>query len=263
MRLYNPIYHIKRASVDLRALRHGFQTLGQPQTFTSLKGLAEVLHGRMMLAATVAVPATIIGIVTGTFVQTSTGSIPAGLLVNLILANVLGTIGLQILWGWLSRDLYKARGQNGLRMYQAVVRDLATIHWHSLLGVLLINGLSMGLTTYVLENMHHWQPKWNLNHYVPATLISPIIGWMLLDAPFIRYMNDLYAKQTEKMAQLHKDVIVAGPPPQEAIAESENVIAILEEIPCAEEIPIPRPTLEKERRQSPVLPLRLTKSEER
>lgn len=209
MRLYNPIYHFKRATVDIRALRHGFSTLGQPQKFTSVDQLTEVLHGRMILAATVAIPSTITGIVVGAIVQAETGSIPAGLLVNLIIANVLGTIGLEVLWACLSRDLYAARQERGFKKLGSVARDLGVIHLHSLLGVMLINTLSMGLTTFVLENIHHALPKWNLNHYVPATLISPIIGWLALDAPFIRYMNDLYAKQAGILAKKYHDVIVS------------------------------------------------------
>ncbi|MDX1932286.1 MAG: hypothetical protein SFU56_06750 [Capsulimonadales bacterium] len=208
MRLYNPVYHFKRAIHDIRTLRQSFETFGQPQRFTSQEHLARVLHQRLFLAATIAIPATITGITVGALVQTQTGSFEAGLLINLLIANVIGLVGLEILWGWLSRDLYHCRHLTGFRKLQAMITDLAMVHLHSLIGVLLINALSMGLTGYLLENIHRWQPTWNLNRYVPATLISPIFGWCLLDAPFIRHMNDLYETHAHKLAERYRDLIV-------------------------------------------------------
>jgi hypothetical protein len=197
--LLRPSYHLRKIVDDLRAARHALAQWD----LDSLRGdeaiLTRAFRGRLFATFLLSGMFGVFGPILGTVNQYVTKNPTEGFLVGLLIANLFGTIGFQIIWWLAHQRMYRARQLGMWQRFLALERDLLPLQWDGLrftaLFLLVTVPIMLGLI-HLLESLAA-----PVATVIPFPVIGVVVEMVVIHSSLVRVMGDLFEKHAARIGR--------------------------------------------------------------
>lgn len=195
--LMNPGYHWRRFKEDLGASRHALATLDLSKIDTDRESLAKAFRGRLFACFWLSGMFGIFGPITGTAVQVATADPLLGLLVTFGVANLFGSIGMQIIWKAAHWNLYRRQSKRWLGWIAPLERDLLPMQGRAFLLVCVLFAIMLPINLLMVLVLHTHP---NLARFVPMGIVAPLLDLLIINSPLLRIMGDIFERHGKLLA---------------------------------------------------------------
>jgi hypothetical protein len=134
----------------------------------------------------------------GTAFQYSTGNPTEGFLLGLLLANVFGTLGYQVIWYVAHRKMYFARAKTFGARFMALERDLLPLQWDGLRYTLLFLLLTVPIMLLIIKGFE-WLAA-PAAKVIPFAVLGPMVEMVVIHSSLVRVMGDLFERHSHRVA---------------------------------------------------------------
>lgn len=196
--LIQPSYHLKRIVEDLRAARHALAQWDLDTLRSDEAALARAIRGRMFATFLLSGLFGVFGPILGTANQYVTKNPYEGFFVGLIVANLFGTIGYQIIWWVAHQKMYRARKGPGIPRFLALERDLLPLQWDGIRFTALFLLITVPIMLGLIAVIHHFAEP--LAQVIPFPVIMVAVETLIIHSSLVRVMGDLFEKHAARVS---------------------------------------------------------------
>lgn len=209
LKLLSPRYHWHRFKEDLRASRYALRKLDFAEIRRNRDSLATLFRGRFFACFWLAGSLFgVFGAVIGTGVQVATANPLLALFVTFVGTNLLGTVGLQVVWKTAHWNLYKAQSKSFWGRIVLLERDLLPMQWKGFLVVCVFFVLMLPLNFGIAKVLELHE---GLSRFVPMGILAPALDLLIINSPLVRIMGDLFEQQGKRLADHYVHEVEAEP----------------------------------------------------
>jgi hypothetical protein len=205
--LLQPSYHLKRIIEDLRAARHALAQWDLDCLRSDEGALAQAIRGRMFATFLLSGLFGVFGPILGTANQYVTKNPYEGFFVGLIVANLFGSIGYQIIWWVAHQKMYRARKGTGVGRFLALERDLLPLQWDGLRYTALFLLITAPIMLALIAVIHHFAAP--LAQVIPFPVIMVAVETVVVHSSLVRVMGDLFEKHAARVSHDYLSDIAA------------------------------------------------------
>lgn len=196
--LLKPSYHLRKIVDDLKAARHALAERDLDRIRHDEEALARAFRGRMFATFLLSGMFGVMGPLFGTAFQYSTGNPTEGFFVGLIIANLFGTIGYQIIWHTAHRRMYKDRSRSLWGRFVALERDLLSLQWDGMRYTALFLLVTVPIMLLIIKGLE-WAAA-PVAKAIPFAVIGPMVEMIFIHSSLVRVMGDLFERHSHRVA---------------------------------------------------------------
>lgn len=196
--LLKPSYHLRKIVDDLKSAKHALAARDLDSIRQDEEALARAFRGRMFATFLLSGAFGMFGPLLGTAFQYSTGNPTEGFLLGLLIANVFGTLGYQIIWYAAHRKMYHARAKTFGARFMALERDLLPLQWDGLRYTLLFLLLTVPIMLLIIKGFE-WLAA-PAAKVIPFAVLGPMIEMVVIHSSLVRVMGDLFERHSHRVA---------------------------------------------------------------
>lgn len=195
----HPSYHIKKFVEDVRMARLALANWDLDSISTDREKLANAFRGRLFATFLLSGIFGVLGPLLGIGFQYSGHKAPSeSMLISLVVANIFGTTGYQIIWSIAHRRLYRRVSRNWLGRLLAMERDLLKLQligFGRTLLLIMITFLPMMGVVLLLERT---APA--IAQVIPFPVLGPMLEMAVVQSAVLRAMGDLFERHSYVLA---------------------------------------------------------------
>ena len=196
--LLKPSYHLRKILDDLKAAKHALSERDLDKIRDDEEALARAFRGRMFATFLLSGAFGVFGPLLGTVFQYSTGNPTEGFFVGLIIANLFGTIGYQVIWYTAHRSMYRDRAKTFGGRFLALEKDLLSLQWDGMRYTALFLLVSVPIMLLLIKGIE-WMAA-PVARVIPFAVIGPMVEMIFIHSSLVRVMGDLFERHSHRVA---------------------------------------------------------------
>jgi len=196
--LLKPSYHLRKIVDDFKAARHALAERDLDRIRHDEDALARAFRGRMFATFLLSGMFGVMGPIFGSAFQYSTGNPTEGFFVGLIIANLFGTIGYQIIWYTAHRRMYKDRSGSFWGRFMALEKDLLALQWDGMRYTALFLLVTVPIMLLLIKGIE-WVAA-PVAKAIPFAVIGPMVEMIFIHSSLVRVMGDLFERHSHRVA---------------------------------------------------------------
>lgn len=201
--LLRPSYHIRKLVDDVKAAHHALGNLDLAGIRHDEEALARAFRGRLFATFLLSGLFGVFGPVVGTLFQFISGHPIEAFLVGLVIANLFGTIGFQIIWYVAHRRLYAARQKSGLMRFVSLERDLLPMQWDGIRYTALFLLITVPIMLIIIKVLMTYAEP--VARVLPFPVLAVVVEFLVIHSSLVRVMGDLFERHAHRIA--HNDLV--------------------------------------------------------
>lgn len=197
----NPGYHLKKIVEDIKAAKDALAKRNLDELLTDRVALAHAFRGRLFATFILSGVFGMLGPLLGTATQYSTGNPYGGLITGVLIANIFGTTGYQIIWSFAHRKLYKRCSRSWIGRFVALQRDLIKMQLVGFVQTLAMIGVVLVLMLGVIWLIEKLSKQASM--IIPFAVIGPMVEMVVVQSMVVRAVGDLFERHSWVLADTH------------------------------------------------------------
>ncbi len=211
-RYANPKYHWRKLLEDIKSAKAGLK-MWQLDNAKSEAELRGAIRGKLFATFLAGTPIAGIGSPAGYAIQIWSNDPMLGVVCGVLLANVLGLIAFQIIWGSTNRAFYEKRYGGWSHRWAALFHDLWPMQWKSIRIALFMNIFLLPLAWVVTALLHLAFP--NGLRFIPIGFLLSAAEAVFIQTTTLRLLGDLFERHSRVLARQYSPSLDSCPVPEE------------------------------------------------